>query len=212
MSGSVLLPRYFYRACQSSLFPSPVQVGRQWDKTPAETRRNILGQSSRKPSFLSLTKPSPKVCNKKDSNASHRPVLHTDCSLSDSKKGLCTLVPTDVDTLPYTKDSLQLSEEPPLPAPKVSECLNKTLEVSNLSLSSCFTSTPLLTQSDSVQLKMPPDGDSQCAKYTRNCEEKLKCDHAVLPAQRSEQLLHTNLWCLTILSLLNPICTIVFLK
>uniref|UniRef100_A0A671VB82 Phospholipid-transporting ATPase n=1 Tax=Sparus aurata TaxID=8175 RepID=A0A671VB82_SPAAU len=69
-----LLPRYFYRACQGTLFPSPVQVGRQLDKLPAETRRNILSLSrvkvgsplSPKPPFLSLTKPSPEVCNKKD--------------------------------------------------------------------------------------------------------------------------------------------------
>lgn len=209
MSGSVLLPRYFYRACQSTLFPSPVQVGRQLDKIPAETRRNILSLSkvkvgsplNPKPPFLSLTKPSPKVCNKKDqicfpnSKTSQRPVLQTDeqspLGLTDSEIGLsdfCTLVPTDVDTLPYTKDAPQLSGEPQPPSTKVSECLDKTLEASNLSLSTWITSTPLLTQTDSVQLKLPPDGDSQCVKYTRNSEERLKSGHAVLPAQRTEQV------------------------
>ncbi|RVE74069.1 hypothetical protein OJAV_G00037460 [Oryzias javanicus] len=39
---AALLPRYFYRACHSTLFPNPVQVGRQLDKLPADTRRNIL--------------------------------------------------------------------------------------------------------------------------------------------------------------------------
>uniref|UniRef100_A0A4W6DSU2 Phospholipid-transporting ATPase n=1 Tax=Lates calcarifer TaxID=8187 RepID=A0A4W6DSU2_LATCA len=71
---AALLPRYFYRACQGTLFPSPVQVGRQLDKLPTEIRRNILSLSrvkvgsplSPKPPFLSLAKPSPKGCNKKD--------------------------------------------------------------------------------------------------------------------------------------------------
>uniref|UniRef100_A0A8C6MK87 Phospholipid-transporting ATPase n=1 Tax=Nothobranchius furzeri TaxID=105023 RepID=A0A8C6MK87_NOTFU len=42
---AALLPRYFYRACQGTLFPNPVRVGRQLDKLPADTRRNILGLS-----------------------------------------------------------------------------------------------------------------------------------------------------------------------
>ncbi|KAI1899548.1 hypothetical protein AGOR_G00062920 [Albula goreensis] len=41
-----LLPRYFYRACQGSIFPSLVQVGRQLDKLSPESRRNILSQRS----------------------------------------------------------------------------------------------------------------------------------------------------------------------
>lgn len=203
MSGSVLLLRYFYRVCQSTLFPSPVQVGRQLDKIPAETRRNILSQVkagsplSPKPPFLSLAPPA-KVFNKKDKSsfpnrqASQRPVLQTEQNprgLTDSEKGLsdfCTLAPAEADTLPYTRDAPQLSGEPA--AAKVSECLDKTLEVSNLSLSSWITSTPLLTQTDSVQLKLPAAGDPQCVKYTRNSEERLKSDHAVHPAQRTEQV------------------------
>uniref|UniRef100_A0A8C4NQI5 Phospholipid-transporting ATPase n=1 Tax=Dicentrarchus labrax TaxID=13489 RepID=A0A8C4NQI5_DICLA len=168
---AALLPRYFYRACQGTLFPSPVQVGRQLDKLPAETCRNILSLSrvkvgsplSPKPPFLSLAKPSPKGCNIKDqrsfpsSRASQEPVLQMD-----------ERVPTEIDTLPYTKDA------PPW-----------------------ITSTPVLAQTDSVQLNLPPDGDSQCAKYTRNSEERLKPDHTIHPAQRTEQaveqLLHTTL-------------------
>lgn len=219
MSGSVLLFRYFYRACQGTLFPSPVQVGRQLDKLPAETRRNILSLSrvkvgsplSPKPPFLSLTKPSPKGCNKKDqrsspsSNTSRGPILQTDeqggrspLGPTDSKKGLSdiyTLVPTEIDTLPYTKDAPPLPGETQPPSAKDSECLDKTLEASDVSLSSWVTSTPVLTQTDSVQL--PPDGDSQCVKYTRNSEERLKSDHIVHPAQRTElvaeQSLHTTL-------------------
>uniref|UniRef100_A0A8C4HCP1 Phospholipid-transporting ATPase n=1 Tax=Dicentrarchus labrax TaxID=13489 RepID=A0A8C4HCP1_DICLA len=218
---AALLPRYFYRACQGTLFPSPVQVGRQLDKLPAETCRNILSLSrvkvgsplSPKPPFLSLAKPSPKGCNIKDqrsfpsSRASQEPVLQMDergrrspLGPRDSEKGLsdlCTLVPTEIDTLPYTKDAPPLSGEPWPPSTKDSECLDKTLEVSDVSLSSWITSTPVLAQTDSVQLNLPPDGDSQCAKYTRNSEERLKPDHTIHPAQRTEQaveqLLHTTL-------------------
>ncbi|KAL4656854.1 putative phospholipid-transporting ATPase VA isoform X1 [Arapaima gigas] len=49
---AALLPRqvasqgvYFYRACQGSLFPSPVQEGRQLDHLPPEVRRSLLSQS-----------------------------------------------------------------------------------------------------------------------------------------------------------------------
>ncbi|XP_057697770.1 phospholipid-transporting ATPase VA isoform X2 [Corythoichthys intestinalis] len=42
-----LLPRYFYRACQGTIFPSPVQVGRQLDRFPAkDPRRDILNCSA----------------------------------------------------------------------------------------------------------------------------------------------------------------------
>lgn len=211
MSGSALLSRYFYRACQGTLFPSPVQVGRQLDKLPAETRRNILSLSrvkvgsphSPKPPFLSLTKSSPKSCNQKDqrsfpsSKTSQGPVLQTDEQGGRSPLGptdIYRLVPTEIDTLPYTKDDPPLSGPPPT---KDLECLDKTLEPSDVSLSSWITSTPVLTQTDSVQLTLPPDGDSQCVKYTRNSEERLQSDHVVHPAQRTEQVveqsLHTTL-------------------
>ncbi|KAK7880842.1 hypothetical protein WMY93_032522 [Mugilogobius chulae] len=42
---AALLPRYFYRACQGTVFPSAVQLGRQLDRLPCQTRRNILGLS-----------------------------------------------------------------------------------------------------------------------------------------------------------------------
>ncbi|XP_042272381.1 phospholipid-transporting ATPase VA isoform X1 [Thunnus maccoyii] len=219
---AALLPRYFYRACQGTLFPSPVQVGRQLDKLPSETRRNILSLSrvkvgsplSPKPPFLSLTKPTPKSCNKKDqrsfpsSKTSQGSALQTDekrgqrspLGPTDSEKGLsdlCTLVPTEIDTLPYTKDAPPLSGEQQPPPTKDSGSLDKTLEPSDLSLSSWITSTPLLTQTDSIELNLPPDGGSQCVKYTRNSEEILKSDHTAHPAHRTEQvaeqLLHTTL-------------------
>lgn len=224
MSSFAFLYRYFYRACQGTLFPSPVQVGRQFDKLPTETRRNILSLSrvkvgsplSPKPTFLSLTKPSPNDCNNKDqrsfvssktSQVKHGPVLQTEqergqrspLGPSDAEKGLLdlyTLVPTETDTLPYTKDATQPSREQQPPSSKDSEFLDKTLEPQNQSVPSWTTSTPLLPQTDSIQLTLPPDGDSQCVKYTKNSEERLKSDHTVHPhreEQVAEQSLHTAL-------------------
>ncbi|XP_037626977.1 probable phospholipid-transporting ATPase VA isoform X3 [Sebastes umbrosus] len=212
---AALLPRYFYRACQGTLFPSPVQVGRQLDKLPAETRRNILSLSgvkagsplSPEPPFLSLSKPSPTGWNRTHqrsvSDTTQWPRLQTDgrgrpLGPSDTERGLC---PTDKDTLPYTKDAPQLSGEPPSPPPppppppppSTKDCLDKTLETSDLSLSSWITSTPLLSQTGSVQLNLPADGDAQCVKYTRTLEERLPSDHSVHPAAQRTDSLHTTL-------------------
>lgn len=182
MSGSAFIFRYFYRACQSSLIPSPVQVGRRLDKSPAEAR------GSARPAFPSLAKPSPKVCDKKDSKTAPRSAPQADCSkASDSGKGPCSSGPTKIDSILHTKDP------PPLPAPGPQEGLDKTLETSDLSVSGCVTSTPLLTPTGSVQLKMPPDADLQCVKYTRVSEREA----ALRPAQRTEplaeHLLHISL-------------------
>lgn len=40
--------RYCYRACQGTLFPNPVHMGRQLDKLPVEMRRLVLSQSQMK--------------------------------------------------------------------------------------------------------------------------------------------------------------------
>uniref|UniRef100_A0A8C1HRN9 Phospholipid-transporting ATPase n=1 Tax=Cyprinus carpio carpio TaxID=630221 RepID=A0A8C1HRN9_CYPCA len=45
---AALLPRYFYRACQGTLFPNPVHMGRQLDKLPVDMRRIFLSQSQMK--------------------------------------------------------------------------------------------------------------------------------------------------------------------
>uniref|UniRef100_A0A8C2WPQ1 Phospholipid-transporting ATPase n=1 Tax=Cyclopterus lumpus TaxID=8103 RepID=A0A8C2WPQ1_CYCLU len=100
---AALLPRYFYRACQGTLFPSPVQVGRQLDKLPSETRRNILnlggveaGSAVRPvPHFLSLGTPSPEGPDENHQRA-----------------GLHAVDATEKDTLPYTKDAAKLPPEP----------------------------------------------------------------------------------------------------
>ncbi|KAM9849286.1 phospholipid-transporting ATPase VA [Aulostomus maculatus] len=207
--AAALLPRYFYRACQGTLFPSPVQVGRQLDKLPADTRRNILSLSrvkvgsplSPKPPFLSLIKPAPKGCNNKDQRSflrSQGPISQahgkndqrSPPAPTDSEKclsDLYTFVPTEIDTLPYTKDAPPPSGELQPPSTKDLEGLNKTLEPLDLGLSSWITSTPLLTQADSVQLNLPPDGSSQCVTYTRNSEERLKSDHSIHPTRGTEQ-------------------------
>ncbi|XP_061634597.1 phospholipid-transporting ATPase VA [Phyllopteryx taeniolatus] len=44
--AAALLPRYFYRACQGTFFPSPVQAGRRLGRLPAkDPRGNILNSS-----------------------------------------------------------------------------------------------------------------------------------------------------------------------
>ncbi|XP_076004758.1 phospholipid-transporting ATPase VA [Genypterus blacodes] len=218
---AALLPRYFYRACQGTLFPSPVQVGRQLDKLPGETRRNILSLSRVKvgsplgpqPPCLSHGKASPNYSNNKDSKSfsnsttspgcqdsvlqrrvegtSHKKSPSSPAGPTDSWGGLsdlCTVVSTEADTLPYTKDAPLQPGEAQLPSAKAAGGLDQTLERSELSESGWVTSTPTLTQTDSVQLSLPPTGGSQCVRYTRSSEESAGCDLAFHPAQRTEQL------------------------
>lgn len=182
---------------------------------------NILSRStvkvglplSPKPPFLSLTQPPPNGCSRKhqrsspSSRRSAGPVLQTDeikgqsspRGPTEGEKGLSdlyTFIPTEIDTLPYTKDAPPLSGKPQPPSTKDSQYLDKTSEPSDLSLSSWIAATPLLSQTDSVQLNLPPGG-SQCAKYTRSSEERLQSDHSVRLAHRTEQVaeppLHTTL-------------------
>lgn len=206
MSGSTLSSRYFYRACQGALFPSPVQVGRQLDKLPGETRRNILSlskakvgsQMGLKPPFLSSARNFPKDCSHRaqgrqgtslrgdDAGKSHSKGQST-VGLTDSKRGLSddpyTLVSTEIDTLPYTKEAPRPPGESQPPPAEDSDCPDKTLDPSDLSLSSWITSTPLVKQNDSVQLSLPPSGRSQCVTYKRNYEER----NITHPMQRTEE-------------------------
>ncbi|XP_061593832.1 phospholipid-transporting ATPase VA [Cololabis saira] len=212
---AALLPRYFYRACQGTLFPNPVQVGRELDKLPAETRKNILSLSrvrrgsplsSRSP-FMCLTKLSTKGCDKKDqrslpesqaSRAKQGPVLQKDGETTHrGASDLYTLVSTESDTLPYTKDTPPPAGELQLPSTKDSERLDKSSEPADVSVSSWMTSTPLVRQADRVQLNLPPDGALESVKYTKSSGEGLTPDHTVQPAHRTEQVaeqsLHTAL-------------------
>ncbi|XP_075901720.1 phospholipid-transporting ATPase VA isoform X2 [Nelusetta ayraudi] len=177
---AALLPRYFYRACQSTLFPSPVQVGRQLDKIPAEVRRNILTLGRVKPGspplgprphFLPPAKPNDKdPSGFHNSSESQLPVQQTD------RQAHAT------DTLPYTKDAGGGPEDP------------------NLGPPGWVTSTPLLAPADGVQLELLPDGDSQSVKYTRSSMDRRGRGLPVQPSppphrteQEAQHLLHTTL-------------------
>ncbi|XP_068449058.1 phospholipid-transporting ATPase VA [Clinocottus analis] len=164
--AAALLPRYFYRACQGSLFPSPVQVGRRLDRLPAESRRSILdpgaGAAVRAaPRFLSLGKTSPEGVDERRQG-----------------DGPYAADATEKDTLPYPKDAAELPAElaakltadPPPRPPETSEAS----ETSDLSAAGRVASTA------SVQLTLPPDGHAQHARYCRGE------DHEERPAPRTE--------------------------
>uniref|UniRef100_A0A8C5GCC2 Phospholipid-transporting ATPase n=1 Tax=Gouania willdenowi TaxID=441366 RepID=A0A8C5GCC2_GOUWI len=170
---TALLPRYFYRACQVTLLPTPIQVGRQLDKIPADTLKNILSlnrvttgsQVLPKPEFLS-SQPSPKGSNKKNrinvvdaeiSEGQQGPVLPNEEGIgpTETEKSLSHLypeLPSETISLPYTKDTT-------LPL------------LSDVILSGWITSTPLLINTDRVQLSLLPDGPPQCVRYIKNSEE-----------------------------------------
>ncbi|XP_046892740.1 phospholipid-transporting ATPase VA [Hypomesus transpacificus] len=203
---AALLPRYFYRACQGSLFPSQVQVGRQLDRLPAETRRNILSLSglavgaryALRPSLFPFPGDSfPKDCGLggrgglgcSKSPLEERParpqgkatsglagLRDNDLSLTDP----FTLASTETDTLPYTKEAPRPAERHHSPAKHAASDVDASLDLSRLSLSGWITSTPLLSPAESVQLTVPPAGGKQSATYRRDCEERPGADHAVL--------------------------------
>jgi len=156
--------RYFYRACQGSLFPSPVQLGRQLDKLPPETRRNILnlggvaaGSAFRPaPHFLSRGTPSPEGPDGDRKGAGPRAV--------DA---------TEKDTLPFAKDAAKLRPElrprPPEGGGRPPET-SETLEPSDLSASS-------------LHLTLPPGGDAQRVRYSR------KSAHGAAPGAEPDAVL-----------------------
>uniref|UniRef100_A0A8C6TDU4 Phospholipid-transporting ATPase n=1 Tax=Neogobius melanostomus TaxID=47308 RepID=A0A8C6TDU4_9GOBI len=173
---SALLPRYFYRACQGTLFPSAVQVGRQLDKLPPETRRNILSLSrvttgsplSLQPHFLSTNKPLPKD-NEGTNNISQTYKKEDAGKDKDTSKDMYSFVNSEGDTLPYTKDlprgELNISCKTP-------EALNTSPEVSHGLSPSLVTSPPLLSPTDSVVL--PPEHGPPCVRYKRSSEEGIQ--------------------------------------
>lgn len=211
---AALLPRYFYRACQGVLFPSPVQVGRQLDQLPGEIRGNILSLSGLKagslslfglrPPFLSYGRPySTKYSHgaqqnfTTDSSKSHQgprdnagkcPEKSGPLGADDSKEGLSdpyTLASSQTDTLPYTKEGLRPAAAPQrVPAGADNEGLDKTLDPSDGSLSSWMTSTPRLCQGEGVQLTLPPAGAAQCVTFKRDCSEAHRPDHIIQPSEK----------------------------
>nr|XP_061833572.1 phospholipid-transporting ATPase VA-like [Nerophis lumbriciformis] len=153
--GAALLPRFFYRACQGTLFPSPLHVGRQLDKLPAETRRNLLSlsgvatgpQAGPKPPAASPAMPtSPDGANNGERT-----------SPGKSLSSLHTPLPANMDALLYAA-----GKSPPPPA-KDPRLLHETLERPDASLS--------------VRIA-PADGGPRCVKYTRTSEGRLERDTA----------------------------------
>lgn len=161
--------RYFYRACQGSLFPSHVHQARQLDQLPSGMRRHLLNQNTTKPFHMgSLTfkncsstvmhlasaepkdKPTPSSGLRMNPESSPGSLKNTKHQLgrdptqntedSDSKERL-----TESNTLPYTKDS-----SPSHPKFNV------------------LTSTPMLPHTESVQLISPTSGGPLGVTYKKN--------------------------------------------
>lgn len=177
---SFLPSRYFYRACQSTLFPSPVQIGRQLDKIPTDVRKNILTLGRVKasspslgprPNFLPLAKQ-----NAKDPSFQNTSEAQTDRQAHSS------------DTLPYTKDADRAPEGPDLRTP------------------GWVTSTPLLAPADGVQMELLAHKDTPSVKYAHSSVDGHGRGLAVQPPsppphrteQEAQHLLHTTLWYLTV--------------
>ncbi|RVE74070.1 hypothetical protein OJAV_G00037470 [Oryzias javanicus] len=181
---AALLPRYFYRACHSTLFPNPVQVGRQLDKLPADTRRNILSLSRVKMgSWLSPRPPSlpvgkPQSCVQKDQRS----------KLAPAQRGDAESVQQGAGPESCTKNDPLLSEELQ-PA--------STKDPSDSGPCSGMTSTPVVAQMDRVQLNLPPSRTSPCVAYVRSSEAPLSreqtppCSHGT--GQGAEPALYTVL-------------------
>lgn len=93
-----LAPRYFYRVCQCTLFPSLVQIGRQLDKIPNEVRKNILTLGQVKASTPSLG-PRPDFLDKHNTK---------DSSFQNT---------SEAETVLYTKDTSSAPEHPDISTP-----------------------------------------------------------------------------------------------
>ncbi|XP_014837248.1 PREDICTED: probable phospholipid-transporting ATPase VA [Poecilia mexicana] len=194
-----LLPRYFYRACQGTLFPSAAQAGRQLDKLPSDTRRNVLGLSRFKmrsllgagPNFLSLSKPKvSQTTTPGSSQDKQSPVKQT----RKEKGQKIQLV------LPHSHAPSHATHSPRLPGkpkPHSTKHLDETLPPPGPSSPSQTASPPLVKQMVSIHLNLPPDGASQCVTYTQSSEGGLRSGRIAEPAHRTvpaaERAPHTSL-------------------
>ncbi|KAL7832777.1 hypothetical protein SRHO_G00297950 [Serrasalmus rhombeus] len=234
---AALLPRYFYRACQGSLFPSPVQVGRQLDKLPLEMRRHFLSQSKMKfgsagsvrpnrPPLFPFCRPFFKDCSlrvqhthntttkQKDKAGQANPVHSKGMEMKDTplssknpenhlmcaqkvesrggKRGSASPNSetsksrdhpagpdglTESCTLPYPKEPPQAGEIS-LPSD-----LGTSLSPGQSSELGWLTSTPLLPQTESVQLISPPSGGPPGVTYKKK-QEVLDCSNPSLLIQK----------------------------
>ncbi|XP_054875983.1 phospholipid-transporting ATPase VA isoform X2 [Poeciliopsis prolifica] len=184
-----LLPRYFYRACQGTLFPSPVQAGRQLDKLPSDTRRNILSLSRFKmgsllgagPNFLSLSKPevgqtsTPGASQDKQSSATQ----------THKEKG--QTAPSELPRSHTPSHSRHSPRLPDRPKPLFTKQSDETLLTPAPSSPGRAASAPLDAEMVSIHLNMPTDRTSQCVTYTPNSEEGLRSGCVVEPPHRTVQ-------------------------
>ncbi|TSW75993.1 putative phospholipid-transporting ATPase VA [Bagarius yarrelli] len=159
---TALLPRYFYRACQGSLFPSPVQVGRQLDRFPPDIRRHMLHQNQTE--HIPFCRPFIKPCSPKLTLHHHQHLPHPVCAKHKPKtadSGTTKSMEMKDTSLVYR--NTENYENSPGGA---SECstLPYTKDQPHL------TSTPLLPHTDSVQLVSPFSGGPPGVTYKKTSD------------------------------------------
>uniref|UniRef100_A0AAR2JRQ9 Phospholipid-transporting ATPase n=1 Tax=Pygocentrus nattereri TaxID=42514 RepID=A0AAR2JRQ9_PYGNA len=151
---AALLPRYFYRACQGSLFPSPLQVGRQLDKLPLEMRRHFLSQiRPNRPPLFPFCRPFFKDCSlrvqhthntttkRKDKAGQANPVHSKGMEMKDtplsSKNPENHLMCAGEISLPSDLESVQLISPPSGGPPGVTYKKNQEICIENLKSPLC---------------------------------------------------------------------------
>lgn len=168
--------RYFYRACQGSLFPSPLQVGRQLDRFPPELRRRLLHQSQAKlfpfcrpfikPCSSTLTHhhphphphPHPQPAHTKHKPRAAHPITTKSMEMKDtsrSSRNTENHVVQNSENSPHgpsESSTLPYTKDQPPPNPHT------------------LTSTPLLPHTDRVQLVSPPSGGPPGVTYKKSPE------------------------------------------
>ncbi|PWA14376.1 hypothetical protein CCH79_00011112 [Gambusia affinis] len=185
-----LLPRYFYRVCQGTLFPSPAQAGRQLDKLPSDTRRNILSLSRFKmgsllgagPNFLSFSKPKVSQTSRPGSGQDKQ----SSVTQTHKERGQKLTVLPRPQALSRARHSPRL---PSKPKPHSTKHLDETLPPSGQSSPGRVASAPLVTQMVSIHLNLPTDGASQSVTYSQSSEGGLRAGRVAEPAHRTVPLL-----------------------
>lgn len=217
---TALLPRYFYRACQGSLFPTPVQVGRQLDRLPADMRRLFLSQSRMKlgslgslftprAPFIPLFRPFQKDYRpgmkqahmsgtKQKEKAIASPIPSKSMEMRDTplnsktsgnhiilnlkmqdkaetcRSGSDSPLSGNLDCAKETSSILSYSKD----HPDSRTVLEATLSPVDLNQVRLLTSTPLLSQTESIQLLSPP---SSCLFEQKVEDEDSSNQNPLLP-------------------------------
>uniref|UniRef100_A0A8C5BAN5 Phospholipid-transporting ATPase n=1 Tax=Gadus morhua TaxID=8049 RepID=A0A8C5BAN5_GADMO len=198
---TALLPRYFYRACQGSLFPSPTKVGRQLDRSWRQTHGgnifslgNLASTSDPlglKTAFASFNNPLPRYFPPKDHPQSAHSTLTIpkDAAVSaPSDPPLRTSEDHDQSTATDdTQSCLEVTKELPgvTEGSRVVESPERSaLQRSDIGVSGWVSSTPPLLQKEAVELgTAPPGGRSRCVAYTRNWEQNQGSDPETPPVE-----------------------------